>query len=462
MSQSSGWGFLVVLLAVGALLALVTHSSVASGSRSRALASDQSPLFPLRVASGGRYLVDAKGRPFFLNGDAAWSLIVQLTNEETERYLEDRRRKGFNTILVNLLEHWYASDAPRNAYGDAPFKQSETFVSPNERYFAHVDSVIRMARDKGILVLLAPSYLGWDGGDDGWWSDMKAAGDEKLRAYGRYLGQRYRKFSNIIWVNGGDYSPPQRDGHLVSAIAEGIREEDAKLQTFHGAPYASSIDYWGKGQPWLAVNSVYTGYWDVVAVTRSAYRQSTMPAYLIEAKYENEGVSGDGSRPATPHVLRVQAYQSILSGAFGSVMGNNPIWLFDKGWQGALDSPGTRSIAQLGKFFRSLRWWLLRPDARGVLLTDGIRSDADQAVAARSANGDLAVVYSPSARTMAIDLTKLRGPLVRAQWFDPVSGKLRAVSGSPLRTSERHDFTTPAKNAGGDGDFVLLLTSTRT
>src|SRR5690606_29121155 len=63
--------------------------------------------FPVRVSPNGRHLVDAGGKPFLLHGDTAWSLIVQLTKEETEEYLENRRQKGFNAILVNLIEYFY-------------------------------------------------------------------------------------------------------------------------------------------------------------------------------------------------------------------------------------------------------------------------------------------------------------------------------------------------------------------
>ena len=47
-----------------------------------------SSLFPLQVRRGRRFLTDAQGRPFLVIGDTAWSLIVQLTPEEIDRYLD--------------------------------------------------------------------------------------------------------------------------------------------------------------------------------------------------------------------------------------------------------------------------------------------------------------------------------------------------------------------------------------
>ena len=66
-------------------------------------------------------MVDAVGKPFLIQGDTAWSLIAQLTREDADLYLEDRRARGFNTILVSLIEAKFATNAPANAYGQPPF-----------------------------------------------------------------------------------------------------------------------------------------------------------------------------------------------------------------------------------------------------------------------------------------------------------------------------------------------------
>jgi len=50
--------------------------------------------YPLRVGPDHRHLVDQNGNPFLIQGDAPWSLISGLTNEQAEMYLENRRREG--------------------------------------------------------------------------------------------------------------------------------------------------------------------------------------------------------------------------------------------------------------------------------------------------------------------------------------------------------------------------------
>src|SRR6266404_5168613 len=77
--------------------------------------------FPLTISADRRRLLDADGRPFLIQGDAAWSLIANLTYADAVRYLDDRRAKGFNTLIVNLVEHLFSRDPPRDAAGREPF-----------------------------------------------------------------------------------------------------------------------------------------------------------------------------------------------------------------------------------------------------------------------------------------------------------------------------------------------------
>jgi hypothetical protein len=125
--------------------------------------TEAAAVFPLSIKPGERYLIDAAGRPFLIQGDTAWSLIAQLTRADIDLYLDDRRARGFNTILVSLIEAKFATNAPANAYGQPPFLKAGQYDTPNEAYFQHADWVLRRAAEKGFLVMLTPSYLGYDG-----------------------------------------------------------------------------------------------------------------------------------------------------------------------------------------------------------------------------------------------------------------------------------------------------------
>ena len=462
----------VVLLVLGITLGLYACGGGGGGSGASSTTADT--LFPLHTEAGKRYLVDAGGKPFLLHADAPWSLIVDLSNADAEQYLEDRRQKGFNAVIVNLIEHKFSTRAPNNINGDAPFTTVGDYSTPNPAYFAHADQVIQMAAAKGILVLLTPSWLGFNGGNEGWYQEMVAnntADPNRLRNYGRYLGQRYNSFSNILWVNGGDFNPP--DKTLTRAIALGIKEFDThSLHTAHCTTETSALGYWS-GETWLQVNNIYT-YVDVSSKAQTEY-SNTMPFFLIESRYENENMP-----EGTEQHVRVQAYQALLLGAMGQAFGNNPIWhfngpgIFPTGtpttWQGWLNSPGANSMVNVRSLFAARTWWTLVPDFSHTLLTNGYAGSGtpyDLAVAAKASDGSFALVYMPSARTVTVDLGQLAGLKVSARWYDPASGVFSAIpiAGSPFLTSSgSHALIPPAGNnassSGSFTDWVLVLEST--
>lgn len=411
--------------------------------------------FPLSSKPGSGFLSDSRGNPFFMHGDTAWSLIGELTREEADVYLKDRQARGFNTLLVSLLEHRFSRNAPANAYGDRPFLVDGDYGTPNEAYFRHADWVLDRACELGFVVLLTPSYLGTSGGPEGWYGEMAASGEAKLHDYGRFVGQRYGEQGNVVWVQGGDYNPP--DKGLVRALAQGIRETDPDaLQTVHTAPETAVPDFW-PDEPWLSLNTIYT-YGPVHAPSLVQHSSGGgMPFILFESAYENEH-GADAAR------VRGQAYQAIFSGASGHVFGNNPVWHFsgpgiypvEMTWQDALDSPGARSMEVLGKFFSSIKWWELEPESGNDFLTGGLGGYEDRSVAARTKDSSSAFVYIPGGRGVTLDLARLSGPLVSAGWFDPSSGELRTADGSPFSGVVRY-FLPPRRS--GSSDWILELNS---
>lgn len=440
-----------------ALALCMLAAGTAGGNACGGPPAQQAATFPLKVEPGKHYLEDAVGQPYFMQGDTAWSLIAQLTRQEADLYLRDRKERGFNTILVNLLEHRFSSKAPANILGDPPFLTDGDYSTPNEAYFRHADWVLQRACELGLTVLLAPSYAGYNGGQEGWYREMIGNGETRLYAYGQFLGKRYRDLDNIVWVQGGDYNTP--DKNLVRAIAEGIREADPDaLQTAHGSPETAAAEYW-HGEPWLAINNIYT--YDPVheAAGRQYARSGAMPFFLMESAYEYEHDAGE-------HRVRMQAYQALLSGASGQLFGNNPIWHFsgpglypvDFNWQQALDSPGARSMTVLNGLVDSVKWWLLEPDTDNALLVDGPGPSTMHTAAARASDGSFALVYVPAARTVTLDLTKLSGSRIAARWLDPSNGTFSAVEGSPFRAGTE-TLRPPTENSSGLADWVLELTS---
>jgi hypothetical protein len=343
--------------------------------------------------------------------------------------------------------------------GIPPFTTAWDFSTPNEAYFAHVDRVLQLAASYGMLVFLEPAETG------SWLAVMQSNGITKCRNYGRYLGQRYASFTNIIWVHGNDYGPPHADHNaandaLVSAVAQGIQDfapahlHTVQFNTNTSLPPVLSTDD-TRWLPIITLNSAYT-YQATYIPTLSGYNYSPpMPVFMIETGYEGEGIAVFGT---SPQALRAQEYWVNLSGATGHFYGNRYMWQFLSGWQAQLNSSGATHMLYVKNLFEPRAWYNLVPDQTHAVVTSGYGTfgAADYVTAARVANGSLVMAYVPSARTVAVDMTKMGGSAT-ARWYDPTNGTYTAIAGSPFANSGSHNFVTPGTNAGGDGDWVLVL-----
>jgi hypothetical protein len=133
-------------------------------------------------------------------------------------------------------------------------------------------------------------------------------------------------------------------------------------------------------------------------------------------------------------------------------MGNRPIWLFDPGWNTAMDGSGSVGMMYWGKLFRSRRWFDLVPDQDHKVITDGLGEfwGFDYLTAGRTHDGSTVIAYMPSARTITVDMTKFSGSEVNAWWFDPRTGKATAAGNFPATGARQF---TPARQQ----DWVLVL-----
>src|SRR6185436_13336537 len=321
------------------------------------------------------------------------------------------QQRGVNAILVNLIEHKFSAQAPRDVYGNPPFTTPGDFSTPSSTYFDRAVSIVRKAADRGIVVFLFPAYLGYNGGAEGWYQDMANNGAAKLDAYGRYVGNRFVNLDNIVWVNAGDYNPPNKA--LTEAVADGIRAVDTRhLHTAHCTEGTSAMDY-GSNETWLDLDNIYTyptlgSRTPVYQRALAAYaRAGWKPFFLMESVYENEW-------SASERQIRQESYEAVLSGGFGYFFGNSPIWSFGSGWQTALNSQGSRDMARIMSLLAGRRWELLVPDATGSFLVSGRGSTgSDHAVAARASDGSFGIVYVPTARNDVRGMADRLGIAVR-------------------------------------------------
>ena len=205
-----------------------------------------------------------------------------------------------------------------------------------------------------------------------WLERMRNNGVDNCREYGRFLGQRYASFDNIVWMHGNDYQDhgPDNDQY-TTAVALGSRTSTTATST----PCSSTIRSSGslddeRWAPLIQLNASYTYAPTYEQVLKDYNRANGVPTFMVEATYEFEHNSTEFP-VGTPQVLRRQAYWSNLSGATGQLYGNKYTWQFIDGWKDQLDTPGAVQMAYVTALFEPRKWYELVPDQDHTVVTAG-------------------------------------------------------------------------------------------
>ena len=337
------------------------------------------------TTDGHSFLRD--GKPFFWLGDTNWALFTLYTSSEAEEYLAHRAKQGFTVVNVMMIFSAGPGMKPivENTEGNGPFLGGDP-ATPNEAYFKHVDRILEMARAKGIILAIMPC-----GGSSGTFvKQRKLFTESNVRAYGRWLGRRYKDVPNLIWVNGFDLKSSEHV-EITRALAGGLQEGDGgeHLITFH--PGGGNSSSYFHSESWLSYNTIQTwsDYWRIHPLVLADYcRLPAKPVVLAEGAYE----AGPEypTRPITPLIVRKQAWWSFLAGGFHTY-GHNDMWRKNPAWHDSLGSPGAQQMRVLKEVLAPRQWWTLVPDQAVIALGAGCGNNMN--AAARSTRGDLAVLY---------------------------------------------------------------------
>jgi Protein of unknown function (DUF4038)/Putative collagen-binding domain of a collagenase len=446
------------------------------------------PAYPLAVSANGRYLVDRQGQPWRVQADAAWLMSASSTPEQVEEYLATRSGQGFNSFYLMAMVHQggYAAapNAPDNLQGDPPFATPGRFstagASPtSERYWEGIDAIIDRAAAHDMVVMLAYTYLGFGGGDQGWYEEVLAQPSRQdLFDWGRWLGERYKSRLNLIWFGLGDFTPPagSEGAKRVRAIADGIRAAGA-TQLFMAEP--SGPDGIPSDVPEFAAvldqNSFYGygpgGQGPVYQTADRAWRLSpTRPAWMQEGTYEYEDNTGAFTRQ--PWETRRGRFWSVLAGGTaGDGFGSRDVWQWQR-LPASLETRGAAYSQHTFDLFASLPWWQLVPSGtdEGFAGTDlvgsgrGTWGEPDYITSAITTDHRWLLAYVPvthvGARAFDVDMAALAGP-VRARWFDPATGNYLAISdGYEYDNTGHRTFMTPDRRRDGTDDWLLVLDAT--
>lgn len=420
---------------------------------------------PLRASDDGRRIVHADGTPFFWLGDTAWELFHRLDREETELYLEDRRSKGFNVIQAVVLAELDGLNVP-NRYGHTPLIGNDP-ARPNEDYFRHVDYVVDRAEAKGMFIGMLPTW--GDKFNLRWGVGPEVFTPENARAYGEFLGRRYRD-RPVIWILGGDRSP-ESDTHLaiVRAMAAGIEAGSggSQLMTYHPMG-ANASSTWFHDDPWLDLNMFQSGHGEIdnpnYRMTLRDYRRLPVKPVLDgEPRYEDHPINWQPQRGWYDEFdVRQAAWWSVLSGAAGHTYGDHNIWqMWEPGrepvsaartpWREAIHHPGSRQMGLMRQLLEAGPFLQLGPDTAALV---GVPEGAGHQVAARASDGSRLYAYTPLGAPLTVRMDRLSGGGVRASWFDPRTGVTTEIGTRSTTAEETFD---PPGEEGRGNDWVLLL-----
>ncbi|MFQ3586874.1 MAG: glycoside hydrolase family 140 protein [Fimbriimonadaceae bacterium] len=417
------------------------------------------------VSPNRRYLMYEDGSPFFYLADTAWQMFQRLDLESARHYLADRAAKGFTAIQAAILAE-LDPFAP-NANGDVPLIGDDP-TRPNEAYFAHVDAVVQMANRLGLRMALLPCWGSYSVDD----APNRVLFPENGRAYGEFLGRRYRD-SDAIWVLGGDRNAVEpRDRDTVAAIAAGLGAGDGgrHLKTYHpcGPGHSSRMFH---DADWLDFNMIQSshaahGFDNGSMVAHDRGLEPPKPTLDGEPRYEGipAGFYFRGYHPADrmdDFDARNAGYWAVLAGACGHTYGHNCIWqmampgvppVIDAHvpWYEAIHHPGSRQMGYLRRLFETRPVSRLVP-AQDILIHPPL-SVHGPVRAARADDGSFVVVYAPVGEPVTVDLNAMSGRRIAQGWFDPRNGAY-----TPIHTGVRGTLTFTPPNSGRGRDWVLVL-----
>lgn len=418
----------------------------------------------LIISTNKRFLVFENGAPFFYLGDTGWELFHRLNKEDTEKYLENRRAKGFTVIQAVALAELNGLNIP-NSEGNRPLIDNDP-LKPNEAYWQHVDWVIKKAAEKGLFIGLLPTW--GDKVDKRWGVGPVIFTSENAFKYGQWIGNRYKDSPNIIWINGGDRDGGGDNTPIWNALGEGIKSVDKNhLMTFHPWGERSSSEWFHVSQ-WLDFNMCQTGHGQrsYAIFKRLVIRDYNLvpvkPCFDGEPRYEDHPVGWN------PDVLgwfndadvRQALYWNLFSGGFGHTYGCHPIWqmktpereavgLARNNWYDVLDLEGAWDLIHARRLIESRPFLSRAPDQS--LIAPDYFPETDYVVANR---GDgYAFIYFPTGWSAEIVLDKIGAKSVTAYWFNPRNGESKLIEIFPGQGTKR--FTPPSSGRGNDWILVL-------
>lgn len=279
--------------------------------------------FPLAASSGNRYFQTASGTPRFLIVEACWSFFVELTNSEQDDYVANAVAHGFNGVMVNFVEHQFGTNAPNDILGNAPFTGTPFASSLGTAYWSRVVRGVTKMWEAGLACIGNPAYAGFNGGSEGFHSDIIAVTQTNRQTYGTDFATKLAGLPNVLLMDFGDYDPGVGNRQPYLDILGAIQAADptrtlvsnhygTNVSSHDVSAVAYTYDYVYK---WGTAGSCFVN--DVIAAGYAA--SPTRPTGLGEGRYLREN-----SSDATDY--HTQLWESFTCGGAWSTSSDRDIW----------------------------------------------------------------------------------------------------------------------------------------
>ena len=416
---------------------------------------------PIINPPGTYHLTHADGTPFFWLACTAWNGAMKSTDEEWDKYLQNRVSHNYSAIQFVTTEF---RGCDKNSEGLVAIQGSGR-ISVNPEFFHRIDRKIDKINEYGLVA--APVVL---------WALPVAAGKELSPGYylpddqaillAKYIVARYGG-NQVIWILGGDgfYTGTyeQRWKTIGRAVFDG-KHQGIVTQHPSGRQWIGEVY---KDEPWLDIigyqsshsNSEGTVNW----ITRGPMSKmwSHLPARPIinlEPNYEQIFFK------ITDKDVRNASYWSIFATPIAGVTyGANGIWPWlregekilnhedatgTSTWDVSINFPGSIQMGYLAEFIRKFAWWDFYPAQELLVEQPGDVVYNHFVSVTKTTDNKTILVYVPVKGT--IMLRKPTGHNYSVRWFDPVDNTYSNGTGSD-------DGNILTVTSPKESDMVLIL-----
>ena len=342
-------------------------------------------------------------------------------------------------------------------------------LKPNESYFTHVDWVIKRAEEKGLFIGLLPTW--GDKLDTIWGIGPIIFNKENAFKYGQWIGNRYKDFQNIIWINGGDRDGGGDNKVIWEAIGKGIKSVDKNhLMTFHPRGNHSSSE-WFQESSWLDFNMCQSGRkpqsLNYIFIEKDYALEPLKPTFDGEPAYEYPPHNMPEERPIDAFHVRRNAYWAAFAGAHGHTYGTHPIWqMFDTGhkplwkvvtpWHQALDLPGATQLVYMKRLLLNRPFLTRIPDQTVIVsaVPEGIeRIQATRDGQVNQNDASYILAYFPQHNYMTLNTGRISADTLNIWWLNPRNGEATLMGKRPNTITM--EFEPPTRTPGDD--WVLVI-----